>query len=159
MADGERFVSRSAVFVALRNAQGEYLLQRRAGTGYLDGYYDFASSGHLEPGETLQQCAVRETSEEIGVKIAESALKLVHINQNQTDVPYLNFTFLCEEWEGDPVICEPDKADDLRFFARDALPEKCTLNVRVNEEQGFSEELTYSHVLLERFVQLVGARP
>ncbi len=46
MAD-KRFMTRQAVFVVLRNGNGEVLLQQRANTGYLDGYWDLPS-GHVE---------------------------------------------------------------------------------------------------------------
>ena len=142
-----RFSNITAVFVALRNEKGEYLLQRRVNTGYLDGYYDFSATGHLEVGESLLQCAVRETAEEIGVIVHPEDLSLIHINQNNiNNNPYLNFTFLCEKWKGTPTICEPEKIDEMQFFSTDALPDKCTLNVRMLEERDFSESLTYSYV-------------
>jgi 8-oxo-dGTP diphosphatase len=152
----ERFTTRISVFVILENDKGELLLQRRMNTGYLDGYYDQAASGHLELGETLQECAVRETKEEIGIDILPADLKLVHINQNNIDIPYINFTFQCSQWNREPRICEPDKCDDIQFFAKDDLPEKCTLNVRLLEREGFKSELTYSYVDPASFAQLVG---
>ncbi|GAB4092019.1 NUDIX hydrolase [Flaviaesturariibacter terrae] len=45
---------------AVRNAAGEFLLIRRL------GWWDLPK-GKLDPGETLQQCALREVSEETGV--------------------------------------------------------------------------------------------
>lgn len=146
MSKTERHTVNVAVFVILQNVADQVLLQRRCNTNYLDGHYDFSATGHMERGETIKQCAVREAKEEIGVDIAESDLTLVHINQNDIDVPYCNFTFMCKTWQGEPTICEPDKCDDLQFFALDNLPEKCTLNVRANEAEGFPTELSYSYV-------------
>ena len=39
-----RFSNNNAVLVALRNEKGEYLLQRRVNTGYLDGFHDFTAT-------------------------------------------------------------------------------------------------------------------
>lgn len=147
----ERFKTRMAVFIVLRNEQGHILLQQRANTGYLDGYYDFACSGHVDPGESIRKTAVRELFEEIGVVALEQDLKLIHINQNNVDTPYTNFTFVLEKWSGDPVICEPEKCSDLAFFAQDKLPGKCTLNVRVNERDDFSDTLSYSYIDRDEF--------
>lgn len=54
-SSAERFVTRMAVFVCVRNQKGEILLQQRTNTGYLDGYWDFAASGHVEYGESVHQ--------------------------------------------------------------------------------------------------------
>ena len=48
------YESKVAVFLVLTretNKGTEILLQRRCNTGYMDGKYDMACSGHLESGE------------------------------------------------------------------------------------------------------------
>lgn len=119
-----------AVFVALVDGQDRVLLHRRANTGYMDGYYDFPS-GHLEPSETIAEGALRELKEEVGVSVDPQHLRLVHVNHNdaQNDHPYINFMFRADKWTGEPVICEPEKCDDLGFFALDNPP-KVTPQVR-----------------------------
>lgn len=139
----------------IRNDAGEILLQQRANTSYLDGYYDFACSGHADNGESIKEAAVREAAEEIGIVVDPENLKLVHINSNFIDTPYLNFTFELKQWQGTPEIREPEKCSDLAYFAPDRLPEKCTLNVRVNQRVGFNHELTYSKVTLEDYDQIL----
>lgn len=146
----DRFTPYVAVFVVLKNDKNEYLLLQRANTGYLDGYYEYPA-GHLERYESLHECAVREVKEEVGVDIKVEDLKLIHINQNDIDKPYLNFTFVCSKWEGKPLIREPEKCSDMQFFALYALPEKRTLNLRLLEKNGFKEELTYSNINPEAF--------
>ena len=50
----KRYESKVAVFLVLTretNKGTEILLQRRCNTGYMDGKYDMACSGHLESGE------------------------------------------------------------------------------------------------------------
>ena len=152
----EKLVTRMAVFIMIRDDQGRLLLQQRANTGYMDGYYDFACSGHVDEGETIIEAAVRELKEEIGITAKAEDLKLVHINQNYLDRAYANFTFELRAWEGEPTICEPDKCSDLAYFAPDNLPEKCTLGVRVNERAGFSSELGYSKVTPDNYEQYMG---
>lgn len=138
----------------VRNHAGEVLLQQRANSGFLDGYYDFPS-GHVEDRESVRAAAVRELAEETGVIAKEEDLRLVHFNQNFLNTPYINFTFVADTWEGEASICEPEKCSDMRFFAPDELPEKCTLNVRLNEQAGFSDDLTYSLVTLDDYEQLM----
>jgi 8-oxo-dGTP diphosphatase len=153
MAD--RFTTHVAVFVVVRNKNGEILLQQRANTGFLDGYWDFPS-GHLEPGESLIEAARRELHEEVGLTVAESDLQLVHINQNHLDTPYMSFTFLAHAWEGEPKIGEPDKCSALAFFAPDKLPAKCSLGVRVNEHNEFGTNLGYTFVNRDNFESYMG---
>ena len=96
MADGERFLARSAVFIVLRNAQGEVLLQRRYQTGYMDGRYDLPS-GHVERGEKLLDAAVRELQEEVKVTVRPEDLQLWHVNQfSAMNQDYYNFFFVVD---------------------------------------------------------------
>jgi 8-oxo-dGTP diphosphatase len=154
----ERFKTTVAVFVGLRDRKGEILLQQRANTGFMDGFWDFSASGHLEAGESIRECAIRELKEEIGVDADEDDLKLVHINQNKFDLPYLNFTFMLDKWQGEPKICEPDKCSGLRYFATDNLPDKCTVNVRVNQHDNFSDDMLYSYVDKDNYEEMVGQK-
>jgi mutator protein MutT len=139
----ERFTTRIAVYVIVRNDEGEILLQQRANTGYLDGYWDFPS-GHAEYGEPLREAAARETAEEVGVTARTEDLRLIHIDQFFMDKNYINFIFSADKWRGQPKICEPDKCSAVGFFAPDALPEKCVNAVRAAERTSFSDQLTYS---------------
>ena len=153
-------MTRMAVFVILRNEQGEILLQQRANTGYLDGYWDLPS-GHVEYGESIQQTAVRELLEEVGVRVHEEDLTLVHIDQyfigRADNRDYVNFTFSASNWQGEPKICEPEKCSAIGWFKPGALPEKCVNVVRVNEAAGFSDHLTFSTTDAESFARLMGA--
>ncbi len=105
----------------------EVLLQRRAGTGYMDGHWVAGAAGHVEPGETARAAAVRETAEELGVRIRPQDLELLTVMQ-RTDgagAPVeqrVDWFWAVRRWEGEPRLCEPAKASGLDWFARDALP-------------------------------------
>ena len=78
----ERYESKVVVFLILsrmKEGKKEVLLQERVNTGYMDGKYDVAVSGHLEKGETLAQAIVREAKEEIGIEIEPHNLEPVAI--------------------------------------------------------------------------------
>ena len=133
-----------AIFLILRNKAGEYLLQRRANTGYMDGHYDFGATGHLEADESIEQCAVREAKEEIGLVINPRDLKLVRVTQtNIFGSAYVGFYFLCETWQGSPSICEPEKCDDLDWFKPDNLPNKLSNGVRIMQLTDFRDEFEF----------------
>ena len=158
MSDDNRFTTRVAVFIILKNEDGEIILQKRKNTGYMDGSWDFVASGHVDPNESIRRAAVRELFEEAGVKAQEQDLRLVHINQNDLhlDTPYINFTFMLEKWEGEPRICEEDKCSEMKSFQPDDLPESCVLSVKVNELDGFSDELSYSYVNDANYESIMG---
>ena len=132
MSGKERQMFRSAVFVAIKNENDEYLLQRRTNTGFMDGYYDLAS-GHLEHGESCEQAAVREAEEELGLKISPNDLELVATFQSyfEPDINYLNLIFRARKFQGVPVIGEPDKIDHIGWFHPDNFPEKLTPGTRI----------------------------
>ena len=145
----DRLVVRLAVFVILRDSEGRLLLQQRQNTGYMDGHYDCACSGHVELGETLEEAALREVAEELGVSAQPQDLRLVHVCHNYLRQPYYaNFVYELDRWEGTPEIREPEKCSDLSYFAPDALPEKLSPTLRsVVESGGLGANLTYSALL------------
>jgi 8-oxo-dGTP pyrophosphatase MutT (NUDIX family) len=153
----ERPLFRSAMFVAIENDKGEYLLQRRMGTGFLDGYYDLAS-GHLEYGESCETCAVRETKEEYGVDVAEEDLELVATFQSEfeDDIRYLNLVYRTNRFDGEPIIGEPEKIDDMQWFKPEEFPEKLTVGARVFLEAVKDGAVRNYYVDNEAYGELMG---
>jgi len=148
-------MTKQAVFVVLRDGDGKVLLQQRANTGYLDGYWDFPS-GHVERGEPLRDAAARELSEEAGISVRPDDLRLIHINQFFLDNDYVNYIFDAAAFKGEPAVCEPDKCSAIGWFAPDALPEQCVTVVRVTCAAGFGGQLTYSVTDVGAYQQLMG---
>ena len=100
------------------------LLQRRGSTGYLDGYWATAAAGHVEPGESAVDCAVRETREELGLTVEPGRLlPLTTLHRSgEGHADRVDFFFRCTEWNGQPELQEPQKATDLHWFPLEALP-------------------------------------
>lgn len=151
----ERFTTRFAVFVIVRNERGEILLQQRGPESYLAGYWDFPS-GHGEHGEDMRGTAIRELGEEVGLNGRPQDLRLVHIEQYFLKQNYINFVFALDSWSGIPKVCEPDKCSAIGWFAPDKLPEKCVNAVRAAEQGGFDEPLTYSVTDFESYKVMMG---
>jgi len=108
---------------------GEILLSRRAGTGYMDGMYSLVA-GHIDGGETLRIAAAREVQEEAGVDIAVDDLRLKVVMHRPGDKEYIDFFFEPAKWQGELTNMEPHKCDDLHWFPLDALPDDVVLYVR-----------------------------
>src|SRR4051812_43778026 len=59
-----------AVHVLVFNSRGEVFLQKRSMLkDCFPGAWDSSASGHLQPGETYDDCAMREVEEELGFRL------------------------------------------------------------------------------------------
>lgn len=122
----ERTLLIAAAYVLLRRGE-EVLLQQRSGTGYRDGWWAMLA-GHVDPGESVHEAAIREAREEAGVMIAPADLHPVTtVHRFEPGGPQVeqraDFFFTATRWSGEPALCEPDKAAAMTWFAVDALPE------------------------------------
>ncbi|MGH3792806.1 MAG: NUDIX hydrolase [Pseudonocardiaceae bacterium] len=103
--------------------QDHVLLAERCNTGYADGQWNLPS-GKLDRGEDLQAAVIRETREEIGLRLHRDAVRMV------TTVHYLNpegharvgFFFHPLRWDGEPRNTEPHKCARIGWFPLGQLP-------------------------------------
>jgi len=97
------------------------LLSRRFKTGYMDGWYSLPA-GHLDEGETIEGCLIREVLEEIDVKVKKKDIELVHvIHRKEADIR-LDFFYITKAYTGKVKNMEPEKCDQLKWFDLDKLP-------------------------------------
>lgn len=118
----EKMLATIPVFVYMLDESNGVYLQRRHQTGYLDGFYE-PPAGKVDQGEFPSLAACREALEESGVTIQPDNLELFHTYINLTDnSPWLGLMYRTHVWQGEPLICEPEKCDDAAFFKLDKLP-------------------------------------
>lgn len=117
----------SSYLILIKN--GKILLSRRFNTGYEDGKYSLPA-GHIENNESLTQGAAREIFEEIGLKLAPQAFKLVHVTHRKEKDIRMDFFFTAKADTQTPVNKEPEKCDDLRWFPLTRLPENTIPYIR-----------------------------
>lgn len=136
MAEEERYTDElstrvclvaAAYVLLLRAPQGagspgavQVLLHLRRNTGYRDGHWALAA-GHVDPGESVVEAAVREVREEAGVAVASTdllALTTVHRTvpgggprEQRADV-----FFAARSWTGEPRVMEPAKNIGWRWW-------------------------------------------
>ena len=99
--------------------EGRVLLGQRKGA-HGAGSYAWCG-GHLEFGETLEQCAIREVREETGLVVR--SLKLLCVsNIIAYGQHYVDFEFTTQVEPGQPQVCEPDKIEGWAWYDIDNLP-------------------------------------
>lgn len=104
----------------LLKQKNQLALLKRANTGFMDGYYALPG-GHQEQGESVAQAARRELEEEVGVRptILTPVCVLPYRSGRHQGI---NFLFCCPEYEGEPVINEPELFTELVWVEASALP-------------------------------------
>jgi 8-oxo-dGTP diphosphatase len=101
---------------------GQVLLLRRCNTGYEDGNYSVVA-GHIDGKEEVIAAAIREAREEAGVEISPADLRVVGVMHRLSNDERVDFFVEALRWTGEIRNMEPDKCDDLRWFAWDDLPD------------------------------------
>jgi 8-oxo-dGTP diphosphatase len=87
--------------------------------------------GKLDFLESLEQCAIREAREEVGVDIAIQSLLCVteHLLPGEHQ-HWISPAFLAQILAGRPFNREPDKTQEVRWFPIDGLPANLTVTAR-----------------------------
>ena len=104
------------------------LLMKRQNTGSDDGFFELPG-GHLEKEEDLFDAMIRETEEELSIKLKRKDLKLIHLLHHYNG-ERLNFIFEAELKNYKPQIGEPNKCSELRWVKINKLPSKTTSKVK-----------------------------
>lgn len=120
----DRYFPKIAVDIMLVKGTDVFLLQR-AKHRTLGGYWA-VPGGHIQPGESLKQAAIRETKEEVGVTIVPAELKLLSVVNNRfpsESADWVYCFFITSTWDGEPNNREPEKCSAADWFSIKRLPE------------------------------------
>jgi 8-oxo-dGTP diphosphatase len=99
-------------------ARGTQLLLVKSRRGYWSN-----PGGHLEFGETPEQCAIRETLEETGLHV--SNVRFVAVTNDliaDTNRHYITIWMRADAPSGTATVSDPAEIVELGWFERDALP-------------------------------------
>lgn len=137
----------SAIFPMLLNYEGKcrkILLHRRQNTGYEDGKWDIAGSGHVDEGETARSAVIRECAEELGIMVQSSDLDFVHLSHRfSMNRVYYDIYFAVNNYSGKPTIMEPGKCSELEWFDLENLPYDI-IECRREDIQHYIDGVSYS---------------
>ncbi|MBK0122389.1 NUDIX domain-containing protein [Pantoea sp. S61] len=102
--------------------EGKLLLGRRKGS---HGAGDWsAPGGHLEFGESPDDCARREVLEETGLTLTE--LQNGAFTSDvfpEANKHYITLLLVAHHPQGEPQLMEPEKCEGWQWFAPEALPQ------------------------------------
>ncbi len=94
------------------------------------GYWSIVG-GKLDFLEALEECAAREAREEVGVEVSiQSLLCVTDHCLPQENQHWVSPAYLAKVRAGKAVNCEPEKTDDVQWFALDRLPPNLTMTAR-----------------------------
>lgn len=104
-----------AVHVFIFNAQEELFLQKRSQfKDTFPGAWDSSCSGHLMPGESYDDCAIRELQEELGIATAQPLQRLFKLDAcHQTGQ---EFVWLYRGTSEGPFILPPEEIERGEWF-------------------------------------------
>ena len=118
----EKFLS--AVYMLIKNENGEILFQRRCGSKLWPNFLGLPA-GHIDQGGNALEALIREAKEELDIDISsddiEDTFVVNRINKNLN--PYYDIYFVLKGYRGTIKINEPNKCLELKWLKIDKLPE------------------------------------
>ncbi|MEM7815539.1 MAG: NUDIX domain-containing protein [Candidatus Aenigmatarchaeota archaeon] len=113
-----REIIHRAVAVVVLNKKGEILLEKRSLKKDMEPGKWGLVAGHVSPGESYEEAAVREIEEEIGIKPEKlSQLFKVFFRTEKESEIIKCFSCVCEG----PFKFNREEMDEVRFFSKDEV--------------------------------------
>ena len=79
--------------------------------------------GKIDFGGAFEEAAAREVMEETSLKIDQDKIKFISLaNDRVSDAHFVTIGFLCEDFEGEVKVMEPDEITEWQWFPLDNLP-------------------------------------
>lgn len=117
--------------------KGDKILFGKRKNSHGDGTWAFPG-GHLEFGESIEECAKREVKEETGL-ILDSFKKVFFTNDifAKENKHYVTLFVLADWVEGEPEVREPEKCEKWEWFDWSNLPQPLFVPVENLIKDGF----------------------
>ncbi len=99
---------------------GKVLMSKRKGS-HGAGEYAFPG-GHLEYMESFEDCAVRETREECGIKITNIRFQYLANITSYAPKQYAHIGLVADWKAGEPTVLEPERSEGWKWYDLDHMP-------------------------------------
>ena len=100
---------------------GKVLMGKRKRTGIAEDVYA-SPGGHLEFGESFEECAIREVKEETGMEIENIRVVTLANLLHWKDKHYVDVGMEADWKSGEPQLLEPDKCESWDWYDIKDLP-------------------------------------
>lgn len=114
-------MDRPKVGVGVAVFQGDKILLGKRKGAHGGGEWAFPG-GHLEFGESVEECAMRELAEETGLKALAVQTNGWSSDVFDGDKHYITLFATVSRFEGEIQLLEPHKCEEWQWFSKDALP-------------------------------------
>lgn len=98
--------------------------------------------GKQDYGETIFECAIRETKEETNLDLKEENLEVLLVTDDiSSDKHYITISMLATDYDSQEQVMEPEKIDEWKWFNLSSLPaniyspSKKTINAYLKREE------------------------
>ncbi len=111
-----------AVHILVYNRRGELFLQQRAlWKDDFPGVWDSSSAGHVTAGDGMDETALREVAEELGVELAEAPRRIFDLPAT-ADTGW-EFCAVYRAWHEGPFVLQPSEIRGGGWFTPEAVDE------------------------------------
>jgi len=105
-----------AVHILVFNSAGELLLQNRSlSKDEQPGKWDSSAAGHVDSGESYDDCARREIEEELGIRVEQPLEPLFKLQASALTGYEHCMVYRCEH-DG-PLVLHPEEIDDGQWLS------------------------------------------
>lgn len=94
--------------------------------------------GHLEQGESWEECARREVAEECGLGISTPQFGFVTNDIFPDGKHYITLIMVADYLSGEPQALEPDKTIDWQWVEWNSAPQPLMLTIENAKRAGFN---------------------
>ncbi len=134
--ENKKFV-RVGLGVYIINDKKQVLFGKRKGA-HAKGDWS-APGGHLEFGESWEECVTREVTEEVGIEIENIRFGTVTNDIFQKDSKhYITIHMITDYKSGVVQLLEPDKCSEWKWFDWENLPSPLLVSTQNAIKQGFN---------------------
>jgi len=111
-------IHRSAHVLVIHPVDGTLLLQKRSlSKDTSPGLWDISVGGHVTFGQTYEEAVLRETEEELGLKVGADDLESLYLTRFRSPRESENTrSYLC--LSAGPFTPDPDEITEVRFWTR-----------------------------------------
>ncbi len=112
-----------AVHILVINSAGELFLQKRSlSKDEQPGKWDSSAAGHVDSGESYEDCARREIAEELGIRIEQPLEQLFKLQASALTGYEHCMVYLCRH-DG-PMVLHPEEIDDGQWLSPAAMDQR-----------------------------------